>query len=517
MTQPVDVLAYFAKQVWAHPQQVAVVCGALQLSYAELERESNQLAQALRHQGVLPGEPVGLLLNKHIRAIVAILAIWKVGALYVPLDPAAPKERIKNTFSVCNMRVVVLDEVASQDFVAAWPAVTCIDVASAAFPAWPLVEDFSAHFQAESVNPKQLAYIIFTSGSTGLPKGVAISRESLSYFVMWCETSLGINHAMSAMNIADLSFDQSVMDVAFLLGSGISLHLYGGHKDPVSISQYIQRHQINILSTVPTIFGMCFDPQFELSPDAFSSLKKAFIGGAACPPPYVNMFYQLMPTADVYNMYGPTEVTVYCMFHQFTREQLQHGVDAVSLGLPLPGHRVALLDDAGNDTPDRGELVVFGPQVMAGYWGSPEKTAEVVLEPCRAGVSPRGYHTGDIVDRRGVEGYTFMGRKNETIKSGGYRIDLGEIETAMIRHPDVVHAAAVAVPDSLLENTIHVFIGQGGRGGLQQEALRQHVASLIPAYMQPKEIYLLPELPLNSSGKIDKRRLTAEAAARQHR
>lgn len=505
-----DVLHCFSRQVLARPQQVAVVCGDAQLSFAELERESNQLAHHLRSQGVLPGEPVALLLNKHIRSMVCILALWKVGALYVPLDPAAPIERIKNTFAVCAMRVALYDAQISPDFPAAWPAVRCLDVAGSQFPDWPAIAHYAQNFKAEATYPQQLAYTIFTSGSTGLPKGVAISRHSLSSFVQWCESSLGISHEMRALNIADFSFDQSVMDIAFLLGSGLTLHLYTGHKDPVSISHYLARHNISVLSTVPTIFGMFFDPQFELEATAFASLRKVFIGGAACPAPYVQQFHRLMPAADVYNMYGPTEVTVYCMFHRFTPEQLQGGVHSVSLGLPLPGHEVCLLDEAGQVAQERGELVVFGAQVMAGYWGSAEKTAEVIR---LRGAGERGYATGDIVELRAQGGYTFMGRKNETIKSGGYRIDLGEIETALVRYPNVVHAAAVAVPDPLLENRIHAFLAQGAHIALEPDALRAHCASLIPAYMQPHEIHLLSELPLNASGKINKKRLAAELLA----
>jgi acyl-coenzyme A synthetase/AMP-(fatty) acid ligase len=364
-------------------------------------------------------------------------------------------------------------------------------------------------FSPEPLGPQQLAYMIFTSGSTGLPKGVAISRESLGGFVAWTQHALGIEAGMTALNIADFSFDQSVMDIAFMLGAGVALHLYAGHKDPLSITAYIRDHAITVLSTVPTIFGLLLDEQFDLVPGDFRSLRKVFIGGAACPESYVTAFNRLMPRADVYNMYGPTEVTVYCMYHAFSKTELAHGVQAVELGRPLPGHEAWLIDEQGNRVSKRGELVVQGPQVMVGYWGSPAQTAEVVR---KSSDGRRGYCTGDIVTCTDDGRFLFTGRKNETIKSAGYRIDLGEIESAVMSCPGVVHAAAVATPDALLENIIHVFVSQGARGELDEQDLRRHCALLIPDYMQPRHVHFLSALPLNASGKIDKKRLAEQLA-----
>ncbi|TVT86089.1 amino acid adenylation domain-containing protein [Pseudomonas sp. H3(2019)] len=499
-----DVLQYFHEQVRLHPQRTAIICGGDHLTFLELEYYSNRLANLMRSRGVLPGEPVALLLNKDIRTLGCMLAIWKLGALYVPIDPAAPAQKMKSIFDVCNMRRVVLDSGLNTDFGKNYPEINAIDINAVSF------EEYSAVFSCEPIHQQQLAYMIFTSGSTGVPKGVAISRESLSFFISWCRNSLDISGEMVALNMADFSFDQSVMDIAFLIGSGVTLHVYSGHKDPISIAGYIQRNAINVLSTVPTIFGLLFDEQFELSAESFASLRKVFIGGAACPAPYVQAFHRMMPTADVYNMYGPTEVTVYCMFHRFSREELSHGVSAVELGKPLPGHEVWLVDDDGNETSSRGELVVSGPQVMVGYWGSTEQTS-MVLRESRAG--RRGYHTGDIVQRSDGNRYTFTGRKNETIKSAGYRIDLGEIEAALMSCPNVMHAAAVAVPHTLMENAIHVFISQGGRGILDENAVRDHCSTVIPNYMQPHQVHFLPKLPLNASGKIDKKRLVNEVEA----
>lgn len=498
-----DVLQYFNLQVRQAPQRPAVICGAEQLSFLELEEQSNRCANLVRSRGVLPGEPVALLLNKDIQTLVWILAIWKVGALYVPIDPGAPPQKIKRVFEVCGMRWTVLDTRLHPHFEQVCPDVGVIDRSSY------MEGSLSENFYCEPAGAEQLAYMIFTSGSTGLPKGVAISRRSLSCFVAWTRRSLGIESGMIALNIADFSFDQSVMDIAFLLGCGVSLHLYAEHKDPLSISGYLCNHGIQVISTVPTVFGLLFDEQFELGTADFQSLRKVFIGGAACPEPYVTAFHRLMPGADVYNMYGPTEVTVYCLFHAFSRSELMHGVKAVELGRPLPGHEAWLIDEDGNEVRERGELVVKGPQVMLGYWGNPGQSAEVLLT---MGDGQRGYRTGDIVRLTDDGRFLFTGRKNETIKSGGYRIDLGEIEAALMSCPGVVHAAAVAIPHVLLENIIHVFVSQGARGGVDERVVREHCSRIIPDYMQPQHVHFLSTLPLNASGKIDKKHLAEQLA-----
>lgn len=503
-------VAFLRAQVENRPTAKAVVCQSESLTFEALDTQSNQLANLFRKSGLLPGEAIGIFLKKNIRTIISMIAAWKAGLSYIPIDPEAPITRIRHMVKCCGIRFAIIDKEYAESLREITETMTCVHAEAGTDSKWPILFDQETDFEVEPVPEPAIAYTIFTSGTTGMPKGVTISHQNLCHFIQWCLEELDLSNDSRVLNIADFSFDQSVMDIAFMLGVGAELHLYAEHKDPITISGYIRKNRITVLSTVPTIFGLFFDERFGLKSDAFSTLEKAFIGGAACPVPYVQKFHQLMPQAEVYNMYGPTEVTVYCLFHRFSKEELTNGVKSVQLGIPLPNHDLLLIDEKGEPSESRGELVVFGPQVMLGYWGNDEKSDVAFYQ--FQGRNP-GYRTGDIIEIKEGKHY-FVGRQNETIKSGGYRIDLGEIEAALIGEKEVNQVAVVAQPDPLLENTIHTFIVKNQGADLDEQRVRDICDQSIPAYMQPHQIYFPDAMPLNSSGKIDKRQLATDFGLR---
>ncbi|KPA16322.1 Long chain acyl-CoA synthetase, partial [Candidatus Magnetomorum sp. HK-1] len=236
----------------------------------------------------------------------------------------------------------------------------------------------------------------------------------------------------------------------------------------------------------------------------FSSLKKIFIGGAACPPHFVSLFHEKMPGAEIYNMYGPTEVTVYCMFHKFKQNELEQGLKKVPLGKSFPNHFIQLVDHDKKSTNNKGELVVYGPQVMKGYWGDKNTTDNVFITDSK--YQFKGYLTGDIVKKE-KDNIFFVGRTNETIKTSGYRVDTSEIESAIMNCEPVKDVAVISKPDTLLENILFAFIMLKDGYEMNEADIKNTISKNIPSYMIPKKIINIEQFPLNPSGKTDKREL----------
>lgn len=505
-------LDYFVNQLKRTPSSKAVTCKGDSLTFNELDILSNKLAHFMLESGVKRREPIGLLINKDIRTIVGILAAWKIGCPYVPIDIEAPAKRIAYILDRCNISFVIADGKR----VTKWPSEildnrhfllsepnTILD--SSAVDVWDVVFEYSGEQIPGKQLPCDLAYIIFTSGSTGTPKGVMITVSNLSFFIQWCIDNLYIKNHSIALNIANFSFDQSVMDIAFLVGCGAELHLYNSIKHPVIISNYIKENQIQIVSSVPSFFGTLLDKRHNLSNDLFSSLEKVFIGGAACPADYVTLFGKNMSNADIYNMYGPTEITVYCFFYKFKKEELADGVDVVSIGKPFANHYAYIIDEQCKPTTGQGELVVHGPQVMKGYLQDNLYRDEVLKRiPMH---TDDGYRTGDIVKEDSNGNFYFVGRTDDMVKSGGYRIDLNEIEFALKSIDGVKEAAVITVPDLIMENLIMSFIILKNGIMISEEDINFGCASIIPNYMIPKRFIFIEKYPLNAAGKINKKAL----------
>jgi non-ribosomal peptide synthetase component F len=283
---PLDL---FSKQVKEFGSNTALVHKSEGLTFRELDILSNKLANFMLSKGVKQGKPIGILCNKNLHTLLAILAAWKIGCPYVPIDIESPISRIKYILEVCDVEFSIVDGKLMNN----WPAQTFEEQFFLVVnyyknnpinrnALWDEVLQFASDPICSKLHPDDLAYIIFTSGSTGQPKGVSITYANISTFFRWCATVPGIEERSKALNIANFSFDQSLMDLAFLFGCGTEIHLYDNIKHPLLIADYIKNQNINLLSSVPTIFGMFFDHRFNLSSKFFSNLKKIFVGGAAC-------------------------------------------------------------------------------------------------------------------------------------------------------------------------------------------------------------------------------------------
>jgi len=506
-------LDYFNVQVKDFPLATAVCCENESLSFIDLDVLSNKLANYILSKEYQPGMPVGILINKSVKTLVTILACWKIGAPYVPIDINAPYKRIKYILETCDIHFSIVDGKKFTDSIDKLfnntnyilDNIELHDKDKYSNNHWEVILEYSSTPPKIDLSTDSLAYIIFTSGSTGSPKGVMISNRSLSTFIQWCSAFLNIKKKTKALNIANFSFDQSVMDIAFLFGCGIELHLYNSINHPLILADYIQKNEINIISSVPTIFGMLFDDRNNFTPEKFISIKKVFIGGAECPKTYLNLFYEKMPEAEIFNMYGPTEVTVYSLFHKFSCNELREGLTKVPIGKPLPYHKVYMLNEVRKPVINRGELVIEGPQVMEGYWKQKDLSNQAFINNPITGI--KGYLTGDIVEQDKDGKLYFIGRNDEMVKIGGNRIDLGEISLVIRKLDAIKDIAVIPIKDNLLENKLIVFVVLKEKVVLSENDIIKACTDSLPRYMLPYKIIFKNELPLNASGKIDKKQL----------
>ncbi|MBF0212144.1 MAG: amino acid adenylation domain-containing protein [Magnetococcales bacterium] len=492
-------IRYFLQAALEHPERIAVQSDDLAFSYRRLDRLSSAIATRIRRfTGNAPGHRVCILMPKNAYYIAAILGIWKAGCAYVPLETTLPDERRNRIIDNCEPSVVLSDG-------------TAVGLAT---PIIPLSREHEADMLANGVDdptileaaPEDLAYLIYTSGTTGTPKGVMIANSALTTLIEWCNRVFGdLREQTNILNVANFSFDQSVLDIALFLAQGKTLHVLDDPKNILTIPYLIHTHRIHILSTVPHILSVLATTPKLLHRFDLGSLQTIFGGGAVFSPHIVMALRELLGVGPrIFNIYGPTEATVYCFLHRVDDRPID--IDRpLPIGVPFDTTQALILDPISAQPVPPGELGILalrGPQVMQGYWRMPKETAAALI-PDPEDSEQRVYLTGDYarMDEAGI--YHFTGRKDETIKSAGYRIDLNDINHNLLRLPCVADAAVVALADPLLENRIKAFVQLREGYDDTAEAIIDRLKTLLPHYMMPHGITFLGALPKSPAGKTD--------------
>ncbi len=477
-----------AEQARKTPDRPALVFGDEQLTYAELERAAAAVRERLRREGVRPGDRVALWMDRSAWAIVALLGIQGAGAAYVPIDHDAPAARGEAILADAGIRIVVADEAHGRlagDRVGFDPRK--LDAPNGASP----------------ITPGHVAYVLFTSGSTGTPKGILIPHTAVSSFARTLEAVLPAGRPLRVTQNAPLHFDASVQALV-QLAYGHTVHVVSeAHRyDPVALARWIDATSIDVLDGTPTLIEPVLDAARELG----TRLPETVLcGGEAVSPALWGKL--LRDVANPVNVYGPTEVTV---------NSVQTVVRAgePTIGRPGPGVRAYVLDAAGQPVPVgvAGELHLAGAQLAFAYLGRPELTAEsFVPDPFVDRPGERMYRTGDRVRWRADGTIDYLGRLNAQVKLRGYRIELGEIETVLARCEGVGSAALAVREDASGTKMLVAYVVPSG----PLTDLRRALAAQLPDYMVPAAIVTLDELPLNASGKVDRKALPApDAVAR---
>ena len=501
-----------------YPQHVAVVePGRGSISYRELAALSDRLRDRLRSLGVKPGDRVGIWMRKSIDAVAAIYGILKAGAAYVPVDPGAPAARNAYIMHNCAVKAVVIEDRfapkfrAEHEALGAVPDLFLLDGAGAgAALARALDNADTLHLAATAPSAtsgsQDLAYILYTSGSTGKPKGVMLSHDNAVSFVDWCSEVFEPTASDRFSSHAPFHFDLSILDIHVSLKHGATLVLVPEDrgKDPQHLSELIANERITVWYSAPSILGLL--AQYgNLERHDCSALRLVLFAGEVFAVKHLRTLCALLPKPRYFNLYGPTETNV-CTFYEVSTPIPAERTSPYPIGKTCSHLRCIVVDEEGRVTSRgaEGELCVSGRGVMQGYWASPEQSARAFLVD-EAGL--RWYKTGDIVVEGADGNYTYRGRRDRMVKRRGYRVELGEIEAGLYRHPLVKEAAVVAVPDEEAGVRITAFLSCREPKHPSLIELKRFCVENLPQSMIPDQFTWRESLPKTSTDKIDYQQL----------
>lgn len=508
------------------PDKEAVRFSGDSLTYSQVNTLANQVASALVEAGVERGDRVGIYVHKSPASVISVFGIMKAGGVYVPLDPNAPAKRLAYITRNCDIQVILTstDKFSSllHFFEEGTPLrhvlltddekpITAPLPPDTRITPWQDILRYPGQYvHSPGTIETDLAYILYTSGSTGDPKGVMISHRTIFTFINWCYETFKMTPEDRVTSHAPLHFDLSTFDIYATIKAGGTVVLVPEKLSvfPVRLVQLLQDERITITYLVPSVLSMMVN-YGKIREYDLSSMRIILFAGEVFPIKYLRELVAMIPHADYYNLYGPTETNV-CTYYKVQPQDLApERTQPVPIGKACENIEVFAVDEDGNlvTEPGReGELWARGSCVAQGYWGDPEKTARnFVQNPFQKHYVDFAYRTGDIVtlaeDR---ENWIYIGRRDHMIKSRGYRIELGEIEAALYSHPGVKEAAVVAIPDEMIGNRIKAFVVPMEGDGLTEKDLEAHAAQKLPRYMLPESIEFRTELPKTSTGKINR-------------
>nr|QPI18728.1 nonribosomal peptide synthetase [Chromobacterium vaccinii]UTQ11566.1 NRPS [Chromobacterium vaccinii] len=484
----------FEAQAARAPNAAALFCDGETLDYAELNRRANQLAHWLIGQGVGPEQRVALALPRRAELLVAVLGVLKSGAAYLPLDPAYPAERLAHMLADARPACLL----GLGDGIEALPdsGVACWRLDDAALRQTLAAQPQSDPTPAQRrLRPEHPAYVIYTSGSSGQPKGVVISQRSAADFVDWALASFGAETFADVLATTSLSFDVSVFELLTPLLSGGRVRLL---RDLLELGERPISGG-SLISAVPSVFAQLLQ-HGAVSLEA----KTVVFAGEALPPELVAAVRQRWPECRVANIYGPTETTVYAI-----GGWLEAGERAPTIGRPLGNTQTYVLDAGLRPAPVgvAGELYIAGAGLARGYLNRPGLTAErFVANPY--GEGERLYRSGDLARWTEEGELEYLGRADQQLKVRGFRIEPGEIEAALCRHPSVAQAAVIAREDTPGHKQLVGYVVLNAAAA-DAQALRRFLADQLPEHMVPAAMIGLDVLPLTPSGKLDRKALPA--------
>ncbi len=496
----------FEAQVARTPDQSALIFEEQRITYRELNRRANQLAHALRERGVGVEVRVALCLERSVEAVVAILGILKAGGAYVPLDPGYPAERLAFMLSTSRAAVLVTEERFLSRLPAHEAQVLCLDSHRA---------EIARHREdnpPSTLSPDTLAYVLFTSGSTGIPKGVLAPHRGAVNRFHWMWKAYPFQAGEVCCQKTSLSFGDAVWEILGPLLAGVPAILIPDDvvKDPPRLVSVLERGEVTRLVLVPSLLRALLDADTKLEA-RLASLKYCVVSGERLTEELALRFHQLLPNAWLLNLYGSSEVAA-----DATACEVVAGEPRVLIGRPVSNMRVYVLDAALRPVPvgTTGGLYVGGVGLARGYLDRPDATAERFLpDPFHTEPGARIYQTGDLARFLPDGRLDYVGRADHQVKVRGFRVEVGEIEAALARHP-AVHAAAVMAREDLSGSVgLVAYVVMDGSPS-EAGALRGFLQRLLPEFMVPSAFIALDALPLTPSGKVDRRALSSLEGAR---
>lgn len=511
-----------------YPDNIAVIFKDKAVTYSELERLSNGVAGSLQQLGIRTGDRVGIMLSKSIEQIVALFGILKAGAVYVPIDPAAPIGRVAYMIRHCGVECLIttpgnLKALSGSEDGINISTVLLIGKDAVVVTHGTIVnkrlsldvEAAGDHggFQTVEMSDSSPAYILHTSGSTGNPKGVAISHLNALTFIDMAADYFNVTASDRFGSHAPLHFDLSVFDIFVAIKQGAAIVLLPEMLStfPVKLAEYIEKERITVWNSVSSVLTLLAE-KGVLKSRNLDSLRLVHFSGDIMPVKYLRLLAKRMKNAAFYNIYGQTEANS-SLCYPIT-EIPDDDSWRIPIGKPFPNFDVFALNEKRQVVSrpgDEGELYVSSSTVAYGYWNDREMSNEkFVPDPRYPFLDKIVYKTGDLVRIDEDGNYLFSGRKDHMVKSRGYRIELAEIETVLSGHPEVVAAVAIPIPDDLVGNRIFAVIAAVSGCTLGTEELVRYCTPRLPKYMVPETMLFMDALPLTSSGKVDRKKLGEE-------
>jgi amino acid adenylation domain-containing protein len=484
----------FEQRVAQQPDAIAVAMGGVQLSYAELDRQANRIANAVRARGALPGQYVGICLSRSPTLVAALLAAAKAGVPYVPLDPDYPRERLDFMLDDTHAALVITEQRYQALFNTLVLLVDGADVDAAT--------DAALACSAAATDP---CYAIYTSGSTGRPKGVVLTHRAVINTLDWVSRTFEVGPGDRLLFVTSPCFDLSVYDTFGTLGAGATVVVASSErmKDPHALAQALVDERISIWDSAPAALQRlsAFFP-----PAGADHLRLIMLSGDWIPLALASTVQRAFPKARIVSLGGATEAAIWSNW--FPLDEIDPRWASVPYGRPIQNARYHVLDRRMRLTPlgVPGDLYIGGVCLAQGYLARPELTAErFVADPFRP--NERLYMTGDVARYFDDGELEFLGRADFQVKIRGHRVELGEVEIELNALPSVREALCSAYVDASGQKSLVAYVVPHAGAALDERDIKQRLGAKLPGFMVPSQVLFLPALPLSANGKVDRKAL----------
>ena len=500
---------FFEEIVSAHAERPALRYPDREFSYRDISGLADRLAALLLAMGIARGDVIAIGHGKRPLSYAMMLAALRLGVPYVNLDVRSPVARSSRIIESSGASVLFFDDPAAEAEMAELAAAKGCALSFLDEGQLPGVSAADKSVQMElarRVDGACIAYIMYTSGSTGVPKGVAVTHQNVLHFIAWGQGRFGITDQDNFANLSPMYFDNSVFDfyVGFFSGAALTPVFRELLNDPYALVNHVGRMGCTIWFSVPSLLIYLMTMK-AMTPEALPTLRAIVFGGEGYPKAELKKLYGLFSgQAHLVNVYGPTECTCICSAHTLTDQDFNDMAGLPTLGHLNPNFDYRIVDEQGSNA-SCGELCLIGPNVAAGYFNDPERTASAfftLTDPRR--YMKRMYRTGDLVREQEGRLY-FVGRKDNQIKHMGYRIELEEIEHALMKVPRINQAAVLYHRTNAAYGKLIGFVSSAE--SLDERTVLNDLAILLPEYMVPNKLFVMSELPKNPNGKVDKHQL----------